>query len=166
MKKTFFTTLLAVAFAIGAVSANADMVGKQMMGQKQQTDQTRQEGRQQMLPGMMMGNNSGIGMMRSGMAGPWMMGGNAMRMMGPGMAGGGMMMGTPMMGFAAGLDSEQIEKYEKFMKETKELRRNLHDMRFEYGEALWNPDTTLKDLRGRLKDMNQLQQKIQQKMPH
>ncbi len=51
------------------------------------------------------------------------------------------------------------------MIETKELRKKLHDMRFEYGEALWNPDTTLKGLRELLKDMNQLQQKIQQRMP-
>lgn len=158
MKKILFTTALVIALAVGAGNVHAQMAGQQMMGQNQQQSyQSGQKGQQQVQPGTMMG--------------PWMMdnimGGGMM--MGPGMMGnmmsGGMMMGSPMMGFAVGMDNEKIAQYEKFMKETKEMRRKLYNMRFEYGEALWNPDTTLKDLREILKKMNQLQQEIQQKMP-
>ena len=191
MKKTLYTTLLAMALVISTGTVNAQMSGQQMMGQnQQQSHHPAQKDQQQVQPGTttggmmgpgMMGQgikgySGGMGMMGSGgmgMMGQGMMGNRGMGMMGPGMMGSGgmgmmgsgMMMGSPMMGFAAGMNNEKISQYKNFIKKTRKMRKKLYDMRFEYGEALWNSKTTLKNLQEKLTKMNQLQQEIQQKIP-
>jgi hypothetical protein len=72
------------------------------------------------------------------------------------MMGGLGMMQTP------GLDN--LKKYETFAKETRNLRKKLHDLMFDYGEARWNPDTTVGELNKMAEEMNQLRQDIQKKM--
>jgi hypothetical protein len=183
MKRIICVALLSMALAISAGNVNAqkmsDMPGQQMTGQsQQQSHPAGQEGQQQMQPGMMMGNR-GMGMMAPGMMRNMMSGGmqpgmmmGSRGMMGPGMMGSmmggsmhfGMMM-SPMMCLAAGMDKKKIVQYEKFIQETKAMRKKLWDLRFEYGEALWNPNTTMKELWGMFEKINQLQKEIQQKMP-
>jgi hypothetical protein len=96
----------------------------------------------------MMGGGHGYGM------GPGMMGGYGM---GPGMMGLGMhhgMMGGYGCGMGLGMmgyySPEQYEKQFKenqdFLNETKELRKKMHALKFDYAEALRNPETDKKDL--------------------
>lgn len=66
---------------------------------------------------------------------------------------------------AAGMDAEKVAQYEKFMKETRDIRKKLYDLRFQYTEALWNPETTVGQLRGMLQEMTPLQKQIQEKLP-
>ncbi len=162
MKKIIGITVIALVMTLGSGLGSAQTKGGQpMMG----------GGEQQMQPGMMMGGGKGpCKMMGGGMGmGAGMMGGNMG--MGPGMMmGGGMgpcmmcnMMGGPM-GMMTGTASSA--EYEKFMKETSTMRRKLHDLRFDYQEAMWKPETTMKELRKMMDEMRTLQEQIQQKMPH
>ncbi len=123
---------------------NSGMSGKMMKGP------------QKMMPMMMNGCRMNP-MMMSGMGA--MMSGN-MGMMGSDM--------SPMMGF----DPEQSEngmknyqKYQKFFNETRNERKQLNDMQFEYGEARWNQDTTIGELQKMRQKMNELRQEIYQKRP-
>ena len=116
--------------------------------------------------GPVIAQTMGSGGMGSGMMG----GGYGMT---PCTTGGGYnMMGhsgmMPMMGgfgmmHAQGFDD--MQKHETFAKETREMRKELHNLMFDYGEARWNPDTTVGDLNKMAEEMNQLRQNIQQKMP-
>ncbi len=111
----------------------------------------------QMNP-MMMG---GMGMMPM-MAGDCCM--NPMMMGGRGMMGGGM----GMMGYnpeQAEKYLQNYDKYQKFFTETRELRKKLYDMRFDYSEARWNPNTTVKELHDMQVKMNQLREDIYKKRP-
>jgi len=145
MKKIIVTMALAMVMAIGIDVGNAGMMnGQHMMANGQQGTINQQ-------PCMMMGN--GMGMMGPGMMNNMMMG------RGMGMMNGGMMGGMGMMG--SGMDMRQ---YRKTMDDTREIRRRLHDMKFEYGEAMRNPKTTIGDLQRMREKMNSLQQKIMQKM--
>ena len=98
---------------------------------------------------------------------PMMMGG--MGMMPMMMRGRGMMMGgMGMMGY----DPEQAEKYlknydkyQKFFTETRDLRKKVYDLRFDYGEAHWNPNTTVKELHDMQVKMNKLREEIYKKRP-
>jgi hypothetical protein len=127
-----------------------------------------------MQPGMMMGGygmgsnmmgNYGYG---SGM-GPNMMGGYGMN---PGMMGGyGQGMGPQMMGnygYGAGPQmmtpevekqyKEYNEKTNRFLDETKSLRKELHSLKFEYGEALRStpePNERLDKMRREMFDLHQ-----------
>ena len=187
MKRLFCISLLAMAMVFGTGTANAQTEegsGGQMTGQSgHEAHHPGQKGQQQtqqgamgpgaagggMQPGMMMGGG-GMGMMGNMMGGKMM---GRRGMMGSGMMGsmmcGGMMPGmairSPMMGLASGMDQKKIAQYEKFTVETRGLRKKLSDLRFQYGEALWNPDTTLRQLWGMMQEMNLLQKQIQQKMP-
>jgi thiol-disulfide isomerase/thioredoxin len=88
--------------------------------------------------------NMGFGMMGGYGMRPGMMGYG----MGPQMMGGyGYGMGPGMMGY------NSLEQYEKqfkenqdFLNETKELRKKMHTLRFDYAEALRDPETDKKDL--------------------
>ncbi|GBE02377.1 MAG TPA: hypothetical protein ENH50_06440 [Nitrospirae bacterium] len=112
--------------------------------------------------GSMMGSGSGMGygMMGGGM-GPGMMGGG----MGYGMMGGGMMgygMGPGMMGGGYGTGrSYATNAYDqKFLDETKNLRKQLNGKRFEYFEALRNPKTTPDTIAKLEKEITELQKNI------
>jgi len=105
--------------------------------------------------GMMGGYGMGPGMMGYGtcpgygMTGPGMMG-----MMHPGMMGYG---GCGMMwGYGA-------ERYQKFLDETVDLRRQLNSKTFEYYEALRDPKTKTEDIVELQKEIQELQRKIYEK---
>jgi hypothetical protein len=126
-----------------------------------------------MGPGMMGGYGYGYGM------GPGMMGGYGRGMgpgmmgscgypgcgMGPGMMGGyGYGMGPGMMGYFPPAQNEQnFKENQKFFNETRELRKKLHDLKFEYNEALRNPDTTQKDLEKMNEEMAGIWKQIYEK---
>ena len=100
--------------------------------------------------------------------GPGMMGGYGM---GPGMMGGGMMGRGMMGGYGGGYGMmgpgyyNQSEECQKFLDETSSLRKELHDKRFEYTEALRNPKTTAETEAKLRKEIDELQGKIAEKAP-
>ena len=179
MKKTLLTIVAIGFLATGSVIAQtmgSGGMGPGMMAENQQqmSNVPNQAYLQHMQANMMI--NSGYGMM----GGDYNMMGNygKMPMMGGGhgmtpctTGGGYNMMGhsgmMPMMGgfgmmHAQGFDD--MQKYETFAKETREMRKKLHNLMFDYGEARWNPDTTVGDLNKMAEKMNQLRQDIQKKM--
>ena len=97
--------------------------------------------------------------------------------MGPGMAGGqGMMssgaygMGLGMMGGSCDYEKGkrivyQSEKCQKFLDETAELRKELHEKRFAYYEAIRDPKTTTEEITKLEKELQELQGKIYAKKP-
>jgi hypothetical protein len=119
-----------------------------------------------MGPGMMGGHGYGMGPNRMGKygMGPGMMGGYGYGMgpnmmgnygMGPGMMGG--------YGYAPnqpGYDSQ--DKYRKFLDDTMELRKKLHDLNFEYSELLRDTKTTTEARKQLEKKIFDLQRKIQE----
>ncbi|GAB4388661.1 MAG: hypothetical protein Kow0025_09290 [Thermodesulfovibrionales bacterium] len=115
--------------------------------------------------GMSMMGGMGCGMMRQmmgggghGMMGGGMMGGG---MMGGGMMGGGMMGMMGMMGGAA-LDRPEMQK---FLDETRDLRRQLAVNHFEYAEARRNPQAPREELVRILGERKSILLKLFEKMP-
>ncbi len=134
-----------------------------------------------MNPGMM-GGGYGYGMMPNMMGygmGPGMMGGQGYGMgrgMGPGMMQGygypGMMGGygmgcgmyPGMMGYGSQEDYKKYkEKQKKFLKETKELRRKLHSIKFDFNEEARNPEANREKLQKMGKEIYELYEKIRRK---
>lgn len=121
-------------------------------------------GAQMMGPGMMApqqprgwGWGPGYGMGCWGMMAPGMMMPHGMMgpgMMAPGMMGGGMMWYW--------LQRPQVQK---FLDETVELRKELMLKRFEYFEALRNPDTPAEKLGQLQRDLLKLSQRLYRKLP-
>ncbi len=152
MKKIILTAVIALTMAIGAGNGNA-----RMMDGGQQANMAGHKS------GMM--TDGGMGM-KGNMMGSGMMGGKMMmgsEMMGSGMMGGNMMMGSGMMG--PGMGMQNMKRYNRFMDKTKELRRKLYDMKFDYGEAMRNPKTTMGDLQRMRQEMGRLQRQIMRQMP-
>lgn len=124
----------------------------------------------QMGPGMMEGGygyGMGSGMMGYGM-GPGMMHG----MMGGGYETGpcfmgGYGMGSGMMGrgygMGQGMRYYNPEQYDKFLDDTKELRKKIHDKQFEYFEAARDPKATRESLMKKEKELFELKQQMQEK---
>ena len=164
MKKTIIVTSLMLLLAAAPAMAQMMGGGQQMMDQ-QQMQQTAPTGGQNypqyMNRGMMGGYGMGSGMMGGGYgcgANPGTKGGHHGYGMNPGMMGGygmgsGMMgghgMGSGMMGgYGYGRGSQMMspetekqykeynEKTNQFLDETRELRKDLHSLKFEYHEAL------------------------------
>ncbi len=87
---------------------------------------------------------------------------------GPGMMGGGHhgMAGKNhmgMMGMRGGCfmhGSEDTAQHRKIMQETKELRKKMHDLKFNYHEAMWNEKTTLGELEQMKAEMSKLREDI------
>ena len=161
MKRVFIITVLIVGFAAtyGFAQMHEGMMGRQ---NQQQTSQTPQQGwyypyPQMMGPGMMMGWSCPCSQM---------MGGSMMGsvMMGRGMMGAGMM-GPGMMGYGMGpcKGGYNTESYQKFLNETADLRRKLHNKKFEYFEALRNPKTKTETITKLEKEIQELQGKIYEK---
>ncbi len=75
-------------------------------------------------------------------------------MMGPGYGGHMMSWGGPGYGYD-----------QKFLNETTELRKELHNKRFEYFEALRNPETTKETITNLEKEIGKLQDKVYEKAP-
>jgi mono/diheme cytochrome c family protein len=101
-----------------------------------------------MGPGMMRGYGAGSGMMGGYGAGRGMMGGYGM--------GSGMMRGY---GMGPGYYTYSPE-CQKFYDETAALRRELHNKRFEYFEAIRNPKTTGDAAEKMEKEIRELEEKI------
>lgn len=102
--------------------------------------------------------------------GPGMMGYGGYGMMGPGMMGHmGGMMGPGMMGLGRGYgygpQGYDPKEYQKFLDETTKLRKELHSKRFEYFEALRNPDTKRDTITNLEKEIGEIQKKIYDKAP-
>jgi len=57
------------------------------------------------------------------------------------------------------------EASKKFLDDTYALRKELHDMKFEYHEALRNPETTLETISKLERNMQGLKEKIREKAP-
>jgi hypothetical protein len=82
--------------------------------------------------------------------------------------GGGHMMGSGYGGHMGGwtgprYGTEQTDQ--KFLDETADLRKELHNKRFEYFEAQRDPDTTTKTLTKLEKEIYELQEKIYKDAP-
>jgi hypothetical protein len=75
-------------------------------------------------------------------------------MMGPGYGGGMMRGGTPGYGYD-----------QKFLNETADLRKELHEKKFDYFETLRDPETTSKETAKLEKEINKLQDRINEKSP-
>jgi hypothetical protein len=122
-----------------------------------------------MGPGMM-GGGYGYGM-RPGMMGGYghgmhhnMMGGGCYSM-GPGMMGSyGYGMGPGMMGYYSPEQYEkQFKAQQEFLDATRGLRKKMHDLRFDYAEALRNPATEQKDLEKINQEMEETWEQIHEK---
>ena len=117
----------------------------------------------------MMGRGMGPGMMNPGMMGSGMMGYGGCNMMG-GMMGSGMgqgMMGHHKMMHGSGssrmMGEVSSEEQQKFLNNTVDLRKQLMMKRFDYSEALRNPETKPEAFKKIEKDMWELQKKITDK---
>jgi len=140
VKKIVLITILIAGLSVAysfAQMGQGHMMGPGMMGtQGQQTTGTSYDSGyypcQMMGPGMM-GGMMGPGMMGPGMM--WQMG--DYDMMGQGMMG---RMGGMMGPGGYGMKGTDPEVYQKYLNDTSELRRKLHDKKFEYFEAVRNPD--------------------------
>jgi hypothetical protein len=106
--------------------------------------------------------------------GPGMRGGYGMGpgMMGPGYGYGGYGMGPGMMGPGYGYGGygprraySDSKECQKFLDDTAKLRKELHDKRFEYSEAIRNPKTSPETITGLEKEIRQLQENIYSKAP-
>jgi hypothetical protein len=183
MKTKLFLLAAVLVLVAGLSTGNAHMSqgGGHMMqeygGQQEDIPQEYGHHPSMMYPGMMGGYGMGPGMMGGYGMGPGMMGGYGM---GPGMMGGygmgpgmmrgyGMGMGPGMMGgygFCPGPGVGRFvspDEFGTFLDDTKELRREMHNLRFEYGEMLRNPESSAEERKNLEKKMLELQQKIQEK---
>ena len=177
MKRILLITILIVGLT---ASYGFAQMGQGMMGSGQgMMDQGYMGGQSQQQTGgsgyypcpQMMGQGHMGGMMGPGMMGGMMgqghMGGYGM--MGQGRMGG--MMGPGMMGGYGyrGSDPKAFKKYQgeyqEYLNDTADLRRKLHNKRFEYIEAARNPDTTRKSLMKLEREMRDIQWKIYEKAP-
>ena len=161
MKRVFIITILIVGLMATYSFAHMQegMMGSDsMMGSQsqQQTGEIPQTGWYSHCPHMMgqgMMGRGGYGMMGPGMMGQGgygMMGQGGYGMMGPGMMGQG---GYGMWGYNA-------ESYQKLLDDTADLRKELHNKKFEYFEALRNPKTKPETITKFGKEMRELQRKI------
>ena len=80
-------------------------------------------------------------------------------------SGGGHMMGQGKGGHMMARGGENVEDNQKFLDETRDLRRDLHNKRFEYMELTRNPDTSSDALEKLEKEIFGLEDRIQEKAP-
>jgi len=139
---------------------------------QQQTDKQQKPDTGGMMGGQGMGMMGGQGMGMMGGQGMGMMGGQGMGMMGRGMGSGMMHGGMNQMnrnmmaecGWVPGMKTfTSPENHTQFLEDTKELRRNLYNLRFEYGEKARNPETTIGELQKMEEQMSDLQKQIREK---
>jgi len=111
--------------------------------------------------GSMSGGMMNPAKMHPGMMNPGMMGYGGCEMMNPGMMGSHQMMNdTRKSGMMGNVSAEEKQK---FLNKTGELRKQLMMKRFDYGEALRNPETKAEVLKSIQKDMWEIQKKITDK---
>ena len=142
MKKTILVTSLMVMLVATPAMSQMMRSGQQMMGgqggqanqqmmEQQQIQQAAPTGgqyyNQYMNPGMMGGYGYGMN--------PQMMGGY------------GQGMGLNMMGYYSPEQYEkQYKEFQGFLDDTRELRKKLHTLKFDFAEAQRNSDTKREDL--------------------
>lgn len=157
----------ALIFCLAAFSyaeMGGHMMGYGMMGPQMEGDMPEEY---MMYPGMM-----GCGMMGCGMIDQCMMNHGMMGYgMGYGMMGHGMMMGPGMMGrgmkgygMRPGMWGYNQKIYQKFLDDTRALRKELHGKRFEYSEAMRDPNTKPEDADKLEKEIWDLQKRIYEHM--
>jgi hypothetical protein len=172
------TTTYLMAILFSGIMATWNGAVAQTQGSNQMTHGSAPQQKTDTQQGMMGGQGMGSGMMEScqemmgsGMMGSGMMGGDGMGAMMPhGMMGGmdgmdgmdGYGAKQKMMGKMMGFKSS--EEFEKFLEDTKEQRKKLHDMRFEYGEMMRQPETTIGDLKKKKQEMADLMKQIHAKV--
>ena len=174
--KKYFATIITITLLLAAIPVFAQTTGPGMMeSQGHMNNVPNQEYFRHMQEYMM--NNFSSEMMENygkrykgrghyGMTpctaneGFSMMGHHGMM---PHMMGGPGFMGGP--GMMHGKGFTDLKKYETFAKETRDLRKKLHDLMFDYGEARWIPDTTMGELNKMAEEIYQLRQEIQKKLP-
>ena len=170
MNKTILTTFLALSLVLATGTVKAQMGGGpgMMTGNQEQPDTSKETPPNcpnMGYPGMMGGYGMGPGMMDGYGMGPGMMRGYGM---GPGMMRGYGNWGRPgcncyghygrgRHGFVS------PEKYRKFMDETRDLRKKLHDLRFDYREMARDPKADQEKLAKLEKEMDDLQRQIWEK---
>ncbi len=157
--------------ASSGVEAQTQDSQKMMHGSTQQSDQQKQNYHSNMRQdmdgmgmgsGMMdgMGMGSGMGMgMGPGVMDSWGMGRHMMGGMGPTMH--YQMMGGSGTSIMNNFDS--FEDFETFLDQTKEQRKKLHTMRFDYMEKMRQPETTIGELKQMRKDILDLMKEIHEK---
>ncbi len=180
MKGVILATVLIVGLAAGQVFAQmgqGHMSGTGMMGQggqsmMDQAGQSMMGGQNQQPAGQnpdsgghypcQMHQGMGPGMMGGQMGGYGMMGGHMGGHMGQGHMGGDGMMGT-------GHNSETYQKnqdeYNKYLDDTAGIRKNIHNKKFEYFEAVRNPNTTRTDILKIEKELHDLKWQLYEKAP-
>ena len=185
MKRILLITCLIVGLM--AAYSFAQMGQGMMGGQSQQQPGETATGRspygkgvhscQQMMgPGMM--GYGGCGMMGPGMMGHMggimgrshiggMMGHGGCGMMGPGMRGHmGGMMGPGMMGYGGyGSQDYDPEAFQKYLDDTADLRKKLHNKKFEYFETVRKPDANRETVMKLEKEILDLKWEIYEKAP-
>jgi hypothetical protein len=67
-------------------------------------------------------------------------------------------------GWRPGAKGENAEKYNKALDETHELRRKLHALKFEYNEALRNPEILAEKKQEMAEELHELHEQIHRKM--
>ena len=136
---TAITLVFSVSYGYAMMHENGHMMGQGSTGEIQQG--------QGVTPGY------GGHMMGQGYGGHMM--GQGGHMMGPG---GHMGCGEHMMGDMLGYGSE--EEQQKFLDDTTDLRREMHNKKFDYSEALRNPDTKRTTLLKLRKEMLEIKVKM------
>jgi hypothetical protein len=172
MKRTIMVVGLTLLLASAPAMAQMMGGGQQMMGgqgaqtpqqmmEQQQAQQTAPIGgqyyNQYMNPGMM--GNYGYGMNPQMMGNygygmnPQMMGGGYGYGMGPGMMG----------GYSPQQYEKQYKEFQSFLDDTRDLRKKLHTLKFDFAEAQRNPDTKREDLEKMNTEMESLWKQIYEK---
>ncbi len=144
MKKELKKKVIVSILALGLLAAPA----------LAQTGNTMQS-QQQMNGHMMEGGMQGDMMNRGGMIGQGTMNGNQGKWNGMGCNG---MMGGAMM------NQMSPGQQQAFMNQTTDMRKEMMDLRFDYREAMRNPDTNSKDLANIEKKMLELRTKMMGKI--
>jgi hypothetical protein len=146
MKRLFVVAIIltfSVTYGYSQMHEGGHMMGQGSTGEIQQGQAVAPGYGMMGYGGHMMGQGYG-GHMLGGMMGP---GGHMMKGM----------MGLDMMGYGT------EEEYRKHLDETVDLRRALHNKKFEISEALRNPETTRKTLLQLRKEMLEIKVKIYEK---
>lgn len=172
MKKMISITLLALSLGAGLARAEMAATGSTQTPPAMATESTTPEIRdmgmmgmgQAMMPSMinmMLAESRTPGALPAGkMMNMPMMGASMMPM---GMGGMGMM--PLMMGGSSEDTAATLEKFRAFLKETKDARKELHDLSFIYFESRWTPETTVQQLQDTALRMRKLRDEIMTKMP-
>jgi len=166
MKKTFWLALLALL--LSATPALAQMgPGPHMMQQQQLTGQQPYNPPCSMQPGMMGGYGYGMPHMMGGYGyGPQTMGGYGYPMMPSMMMGGYGHHPMHHMGAWGAPPCTQVPKYmdreefAKFMDSTRDDRRKMHNMMFDYGEEMHSQNPDRQKLQNIEKEIYELREKI------